>query len=190
MIAHLKGTVLVKTERYLVVQVHDVGYRVFVLPQVVEIAEPGSEIELHTYHHQTENSTELYGFVTLEDMDFFERLLSISGVGPRSALGVLSSAPVRDIQQAIVQNDPTLLIRVSGIGRKTAERIIVELREKLEKTGLVGDTMDQTFVDALEALVQLGYSRPEARKALRQVKDQSLNAQDRLKQALKILGKH
>jgi Holliday junction DNA helicase RuvA len=189
MIAHLKGTVLVKTERYLVVRVHDIGYRVFVLPQTAVAAELGDEIELHTYHHQTENASELYGFATLEDMDFFERLLGISGVGPKSALGVLSTAPVRDIQQAIIQNDPTLLTRVSGIGRKTAERIIVELREKLEKSGLVGDTMDQTFIDALEALVQLGYSRPEARQALRQIKDQALNAQDRLKQALKILGK-
>lgn len=190
MIAHLKGTILIKSEKHLVVEVNDVGYRVFVLPQVSESAKVGQELSLHTYHHITENGSELFGFITSDDMNFFERLLSVSGVGPKSALGVMASAPIRDIQQAIVQNDPTLLTRVSGIGRKTAERIIVELREKIEKTGLVGETIDQTFIDAMEALIQLGYARPEARKALRQIKDPSLTAQDRLKQALKILGKH
>lgn len=178
-----------KREKDVVLDVHGVGYRVFVLPATVEQAAIEKECVLHTHLHQTENASELYGFNSPEELNFFEHLIAISGVGPKSAMGVLSVAPVRDIQQAIVQNDPSLLTRVAGIGRKTAERIIVELKEKLEKLGLAGEPLDNDFADALDALVHLGYARNEARQALGQVAKEHRDPQMRVKEALKILGK-
>ncbi len=189
MIARLSGIVIMKREKDIVLDVHGVGYRVFVLPATIEHATVKQECILQTHLHQTENASEIYGFNSLEELNFFEHLIAISGVGPKSAMGVLSVAPVRDIQQAIIQNDPTLLTRVSGIGRKTAERIIVELKEKLEKLGLSGEPMDNNFADALDALVHLGYARNEARRALGQVAKEHQDPQTRVKEALKILGK-
>lgn len=189
MIVRLTGLVKMKREKDIVLDVHGVGYRIFVLPAAVELASVEKEYTLHTHLHQTESVSELYGFNTFEELAFFEQLITISGVGPKSALGVLTVAPVRDIQQAIVQNDPTLLTRVSGIGRKTAERIVVELKEKLEKLGLAGEPLDSNFVDALDALVHLGYAQSEARQALGQVAKEHRDPQKRVKEALKILGK-
>lgn len=189
MIAQLTGIVKIKREKYIVLDVHGVGYRIYILPAAFEQAVLEQELVLHTHLHQTENISEIYGFNKLDELTFFEHLIAISGVGPKSAMGVLSVAPVRDIQQAIVQNDPSLLTRVSGIGRRTAERIIVELKEKLEKLGLSGEPIDSNFVDALDALVHLGYAQNEARRALGQVAKEHRDPQGRVKEALKILGK-
>ncbi|MDD5567219.1 MAG: Holliday junction branch migration protein RuvA [Patescibacteria group bacterium] len=189
MIAYLKGVVKTKREKDIVLVANGVGYRVHVLPAVIEAAVISKDLELHTHLHQTENASELYGFASLEELGFFEHLIAISGVGPKSAIGILSTAPVRDIQLAIVQNDSSLLTRVSGIGRKTAERIIIELREKLEKLGIVGEAGNEDFADALEALVHLGYTRVEARHALTQIGKEIKDPQARVKAALRILGR-
>lgn len=185
----MRGSVLIKTEKYLIIDTGSLGYRVSCPPSAIELAEKGKDIELFIHHYQTENSSDLYGFREMNELHFFEQLITISGVGPKSAIGILSTAPVEDIQRAIAHGDSSVLTRVSGIGRKTAERVIVELKEKMEQSGVPGEAADESFVDALEALVQLGYSRVEARKALREATGQELSSQERLKEALKVLGK-
>ncbi len=174
--------------KYVVVETDSVGYRVFVPPTITEKIRLNDPIELYTHQYITENSSELYGFATSQELDLFEMLINISGVGPKSAVSILAMAPVDNIIQAILNNDPTILTRVSGIGRKTAERIIVELREPLEKTGLVGKKMDQGYLDALDALVQLGYKQSEARGALNKISVKDKDPQARVKAALKILS--
>ena len=189
MITFLRGSVLIKTEKYLIVDTGSLGYRVSCPPSAIESAEKGKDIELFIHHYQTENSSDLYGFLYMHELDFFEQLIGISGVGPKSAIGILSTAPVEDLQRAIAHGDASVLTRVSGIGKKTADRVIVELKEKMEQAGVPGEIADESFIDALEALVQLGYSRIEARKALREVSGSELSSQERLKEALKVLGK-
>ncbi len=188
MIAYLSGKVKRKTTKYLIIEAGSIGYRVFVSPGVIEEAILNKPIELFTSQYVSESASELYGFKTTEELDLFELLINISGVGPKSALSILSMAPVKDITLAILNDDPAILTKVSGIGRKTAERIIVELKSPLEKTGLSAGEVSQDFIDALEALIQLGYPRAEARRVLNQIKEPNLDSQDRVKTALKILG--
>ncbi|MBU0706929.1 Holliday junction branch migration protein RuvA [Patescibacteria group bacterium] len=188
MIAYLKGTIKLKTDKYIIVEANSVGYRVYAYPDLLESFKNDQTIELYTHQHVSETATELYGFLKTEELNLFEKLITISGVGPKSALSILSLAPVVEIQKAIIHDDPTILTRVSGIGRKTAERIIVELKGVLEKDGLITQVNDQGFLDALEALVQLGYPRPEARRALNKISQDITGTQERVKAALKVLG--
>jgi Holliday junction DNA helicase RuvA len=130
----------------------------------------------------------LYGFPTLPELEFFELLLTVSGVGPKSALGIMSLAEINMIKSAIVSEDPSVFTKVSGIGRKTAERVIVELKEKL-KNEVDAAPVAKEHSDAVDALLALGYSQQEAREALKQVPAAMKNLQDKVKLALKYLNK-
>lgn len=193
MITYLKGKVKHKNKSYLVIDVRDVGYRVFVIPQLSEKIKENQEIELYTSQYVGEDKVELYGFRQVTELEFFEQLIQISGIGPKSALGVLSQASVEDIKRAIIHGDPTLLTKVSGIGKKTAERIILEMKNKIdvsekeEKEFLKGGIKEE--VDALDGLVSLGYSVKEARAALQQVPEEAETVEEKVKVALKLLGK-
>ena len=135
MIAYLKGKIINKGQGFIILGVRDVGYKVHVNPtQYAEISIK-QDLELYTYQHVREDMLGLYGFKGLEDLEMFELLLSISGVGPKSALGVLAIANVADIKDSIAQGDSSLLTKVSGIGKKTAERIVLELRDKVGSVG-------------------------------------------------------
>jgi Holliday junction DNA helicase RuvA len=149
-----------------------------------------AEARLFTYFHVREEAMELYGFLSEEELRFFELLISVSGVGPKSALGILEVAKLEELSAAIKEGRPDLLTRASGIGRKTAERIIVELRSKVQsvKAGLVVEKMEAD-ADLIEALSNLGYRREEARQALSKVDSNVVDVSDRLKAALKILSK-
>ena len=170
--------------------VQGVGFEVFATPAVLSGAKIGQPISLRTYLHMKEDGVELYGFSNDAERTFFKQLITISGVGPKSALGILSAASVDEIKRAVVAGDASLLQKVYGVGRKTAERIVVELKEKLELEVLAG-TGGFTSGDSgiLEALMGLGYSALEAREALRHVPASATEAEDRLKAALKALGK-
>ena len=141
---------------------------------------------IHTYVR--EDQLTLYGFQTLPELEFFELLLTVSGVGPKSALGIMSLASLEMIKSAIVSEDPSVFTKVSGIGRKTAERVIVELKEKLkdEKSSM---PVAKEHSDAMDALVALGYSQQEARDALKAVPANISNLQEKVKIALKALSK-
>ena len=192
MISYLKGTVQEKGTDHIILNVNNVGYFVHVSDSVLTEAKTEEELELRTSQVMSENSISLYGFKSKNELEFFEQLIAISGIGPKSALGILSQAPVAEIKKAIIHGDPSIMTKVSGIGRKTAERIIVELKEKIgfsekEEETLVGKEMKDEEV-AIDGLVGLGYSLYEARNALRAVPKEINGAEDRVKEALKALG--
>lgn len=162
MIAFLTGRLAAKDERTVTLDVHGVGFRLFVLPRTVVELAIGAETELLTYLHVREDILELYGFATLAERRLFEKLLTVSGVGPKMALGVMSAASAPDLEAAIERGDAGILTKVSGVGTKTAERIIVDLRGQFVHPEQPGDDSLSAVIDAL---VGLGYTSREAREA-------------------------
>lgn len=191
MIASITGTIRAKGDRFLVVATGGIGYRVFVTPALVASAVGGVNITLFTYHHVSETANDLYGFLTTREVGFFELLISISNVGPKTALNVMGVASLDELEAAIQHGDATILTKVSGVGRKTAERIVLELKEKVDV--LAESSVSETLKDdaeVLDALVSLGYTRHEARAALRKVPKDVAGVSERVREALKHLGRH
>lgn len=191
MISHLSGTIKYKNIKSITLIVNGVGYEIFVSQPILEKLKIGENKEFFTHLHVREDVMELYGFLTQDEKKFFELLLSVSGIGPKSALSVLSIAKLTEIKKAILRDDPSLLRKVSGIGQKIAERIVVELKNKLEDLPL-GDekiNLSATGSGAFEALQGLGYSAQEVRDALRQVPENIESEDEIIKVALKALGK-
>lgn len=190
MIAHIKGKILDKTSKFLVIEAGGIGYQVFLNTNTLSNSpNTGEEVSLWTYMAVRENSMDLYGFETIDEKNFFELLLEVSGIGPRSALSILSLAPIEILKKAIGSGDISYLTKVSGIGKKTAEKIVVELRDKLASLGHKDEMGSlQGDADVLAALESLGYSPQIARGVLKEI-DQNLNTNDKIKEALKILGK-
>ena len=187
MIGYLEGTVGYKGEKYTIVEVAGVGYRVFVTAETGRKLIFGSPAKVWTHLHQREDAIELYGFLDQSELDLFETLIGVSGVGPRTALSILNMAPVDTLKRAISSGELSYLTKVSGIGRKTAEKIMVELREKFGKVSTEGPQLKEEQ-DVLEALESLGYTARDAREALRRVPDEIKGTSGRVKEALKILG--
>jgi holliday junction DNA helicase RuvA len=153
-----------------------------------------SEVELYLHDHIKEDARDLYGFKSLDELEMFELLLSISGVGPKSALGIMAIANVEELKLAIASGDVAMLNKVSGIGKKTAERIVLELREKIATinfeavaTGTASAVSAQS--DEIDALISLGYSLQQAREALKQVDATVTKSGERVREALKYLAK-
>lgn len=191
MIAYIEGTVLSKTPESLVVLVSGIGYEVFAPGGLVEGTEIGDHVEVHTYQNVREDALDLYGFEDRSQLELFKQLISVSGVGPRTALAMLSAYSVNEIQMAIVGEDAALLSSVSGIGKKTAERMILDLKDSLAvlpdgTTGAAAGSADNAgaSASAVEALVSLGYSHAEAVAALRDV-DSTLPVEEQIKAAFK-----
>ncbi|MDD4271453.1 MAG: Holliday junction branch migration protein RuvA [Patescibacteria group bacterium] len=192
MIAYLKGKIKHKSNSFVILEVNNIGYQVFILPLLYADLNIGQEVEFYTYQQVREDALNLYGFKGVADLQMFELLLSISGIGPRSALGVMSIATVADIKESIGRGDPALLTKVSGIGRKTAERVVLELREKIVKLAVDGDKFSPSQLgssDEIDALMALGYSLSQAREALNGVDAKIKDSGERIRQALKKLGK-
>ncbi len=189
MIGFLKGKIEFIKEGYVVVGVNGVGYKIYLTNFSLGKIAGKKDIELFIHTHVREDILALYGFLTREELDMFELLISVSGVGPRSAVGILSIADPKTIRTAILNEDPAILTKVSGVGKRTAERVIVELKNKVadltvgEKEEVVADS------DALEALASMGYSVTEAREALKGVDKNIKDVGERVKLALKNLGK-
>lgn len=194
MISFLNGKILNKGQSYVIIRVGDIGYKVFINPVFYADLDIGQGIEVYTHQHVREDALDLFGFKSLEELELFELLLSVSGVGPKSALGVLTIAGVEDIKESIARGDSTLLTKVSGIGRRTAERVVLELREKILKMEVYGKQVVRgdgimANADEIDALMALGYSMTQARDALSQVDASIKDSGERIKQALKKLGK-
>ena len=193
MISYLKGTVLTKKNKYLILLVNNIGYQIFINAKTLNSLEENQDISIYIHHHVTENSQELYGFSSLPELELFKNLISISGVGPKSAINVLATSSVEDVIQAILSEDPALLKTVSGIGTKTAERIVVELKSKIGSMykDLTGSDIKVKSKDMeiIEALLGLGYSRSETMNTIKQIPADITEASQRLKAALKLLAK-
>ena len=191
MIASITGTIQAKGNRFLIVENGGLGYQVFVTPAVLSTAKTGDAITLFTYHHVSDLAQDLYGFLSTNDVAFYELLLSISNVGPKTALNVMSVGTIDELKTAIQHGDPTLLTKVSGVGRKTAERIVLELKEKVDEAAdSEGGEALREDAEVLDALVALGYVRSEARQAVRQIPKTIQGVSDRVREALKHLGRH
>jgi len=190
MISKLEGNIVFKGDRFVILDVSGVGYKVNVPLDILRKLSNDSPASFWTYLAVREDALDLYGFFDQAELELFEMLIGISGVGPRSALGVMNVADVDTLKTAIASGDVAYLTKVSGIGRKSAEKIILELRDKMgifeggaEGTGLREES------DAVDALKSLGYSPREAREALKQVPQDVKGASNRIKEALKLLGK-
>ena len=191
MIAHIKGKVAEKFENSIIVDVHGVGYELTVSQIDFDAANLDDEMKFYTYHHIRENSEELFGFSTLAAKKIFEMLISVQGIGPKAAINILSLAPAEEVRNAIANADSAFVSKASGVGKKSAERVIVDLRDKVGipshngATDVVGvKTTVAENDEALDALIALGFPLKEATAALEKV-DTSLSVEDRIREALK-----
>lgn len=198
MIAYLKGVVQQKSPNRLVLDVHDVGYGLEISSQTYEeLPEEGKEISLLIHHHITDNDQRLFGFLTKNEKELFELLITVKGVGPKLGLTILSGMPAQEITGAIVQQDRSALSQITGIGKKTAERMILELKDKMSEmvdatysgsTAVSGNLKEE----AVSALESLGFKKRESEKAVvaaARENDISDNVQELVKKALTQLNR-
>lgn len=195
MIGSIKGKLIFETDKYVIVEAGGVGYKINISPDtLLRIIKSTSSLQdesdkivsLWTHLHVKEDALDLYGFTDIKELEFFEMLISVSGIGPKGALTVLGVASIETLRKAIGSSDTSYLTKISGIGRKTAEKIIIELRDKVGKENEDGSLQNE--LDSLEALKALGYSQNEARDALKKIPGE-MDINKKIKEALKILGR-
>jgi len=192
MIAKIKGIIDFIGNGFIVIDVSGVGYKIYASIETMRVLskKKGDEEVLWTHQAVRENSLDLYGFIEYAELEFFELLITISGIGPKSALGVLSIAPVDTLRRAVSTGDTTYLTKVSGIGKKIAEKIVLELSDKLGSLSIEhkreGATKEES--DTLDALVALGYSQSEAREALKNIDEDIVGTDKKVRAALRTLG--
>lgn len=188
MIGHLSGTIIDTDIDHVVIGTGGVGYKVFITPDTLSQLSGETTASVWVHTAVRENAIDLYGFTEQRELSFFELLLTVSGIGPKSALGVLSAVPVETLRAAISAGEASQLTKVSGIGRKTAEKIVLELRDKVGASSSDASTTLREDAEALEALRSLGYSLSEARDALKKVSPSIETSSARLREALRVLG--
>jgi Holliday junction DNA helicase RuvA len=195
-IASIEGTVTAITSESAVIKVGGIGYRVSCGPGTLAALAVGRPVELHVHHLVREDAQALYGFRTPEELGCFELLTTVSGVGPKVGLAIVSSRPVADLQLAILQGDEAVLTAVSGVGKRLAGRIVLELREKVAAGGAIAagaagpGAVGSSETEVMGALQALGYTPGEAREAARQAVATlaaSASLEDRVKAALQVL---
>ncbi|MDP3645823.1 MAG: Holliday junction branch migration protein RuvA [bacterium] len=188
MIGHIEGVVFAVRPLFAIISAGGIGYKIAGTREALGTLKVGREASLWTYLAVREDALDLYGFKAEEELHFFELLLTVPGIGPRSALATLDIAPVETLRSAITAGNASYLTKVSGVGKKTAEKIVLELRDKVgvsiegSARSLSGDE------EALEAMRALGYSPSEARDALRKVPSEVEGGSARLREALRIVG--
>lgn len=189
MISFLKGKIKEKKDEFIILEVNNVGYQIFLPSSTLKKLKENDQVELYTYLYLGENIVELYGFLSLEEEEFFQSLIDVSGVGPKAAIKILGLASLGKIKQAIVSEDVAFLNSMPGIGKKKAERVILDLKSKIEIKEIPKEKLSLVQRESLEALTKLGYSNQEARKALSEVPEDIKETEEIVKTALKILGK-
>lgn len=194
MIAYLNGTITYKSPTYLVVECNQIGYMVNISLHTYSQVQDKEKHLLHTYYHVTENSHSLYGFADELEKNLFIQLISVSGIGPSTARMALSSLAPQELQKAIVSGDVKMVQSIKGVGPKSAQRIILELRDKVAKTAsteTIASSTGNTFQEeALSALLALGFPRAAAEKAINQAGNSATSpkgVEELIKNALKLL---
>lgn len=191
MISSLEGKIALKSEKYFILEANGVGYKVFCSEKTLsKIPQAGGSVKLYTYLSVKETSWDLFGFLAFEELDLFELLITIPGIGPKTAMNILGVASVEDLQEAIVLGDETILGKVSGIGKKMAQKIVLELKSKVKKLSqgkgeasrVAGD------IEVIDALVSLGYRVHEVREVLHQLPESVKGVENKVKECLKRLG--
>lgn len=185
MIARIAGKVLEKEEKAVIVDVGGVGYRVMVLGRVLHKLKTGESVSFKIHHHVSEEAENLFGFEEKEYLDAFTLLLTVPGVGVKTAMGILEIASPKTLAQAVVEGDMVLLTKVSGVGKKTAQRVLVELREKLKapKHKVLAGKLQQEIMEALESL---GYTTQQAREAVDKLPKTVTRVEDGVKLVLQM----
>ncbi|MDO8521861.1 MAG: Holliday junction branch migration protein RuvA [bacterium] len=189
MIGHIEGTVRALRPTFAIISAGGVGYKIALTKEALAELRPEKTASLWTHLVVREDVLDLYGFRTEEELRIFELLLTVSGIGPKSAMAVLDVASVQTLRSAISQANASYLTEVSGIGKKTAEKIVLELKDKIGASSAESTHALRGDQDAQDAMRALGYSQNEAREALRKVPRDIVNSNDRLREALKIVGK-
>lgn len=198
MFAYINGKIADKANNYVVIDVGGVGYKIFMSTSAIEkLPEIGEMQKVHTYYYVREDLISLYGFLSNEELRMFELLLSVSGIGAKSAIQILSSITPSSFALAVISNDISKIVKIPGVGKKTAERMILELKDKLkteeaiEKTQEVKEAMheDEKELEAISALQVLGYTRREIEKALEKVNTDNLTVEEIIRKGLAVLGK-
>lgn len=189
MIGHLEGTVLKASAGFAILSCGGVGYKVAATKETLARLRSGEQAALWIHLAVREDSLDLYGFLTEEEQRFFALLLMVSGIGPKSALAILDIATVETLRSAISGGNASYLTNVSGIGKKTAEKIILELRDKVGAAEVGSGAVLSGDEEALEAMRSLGYTLQEARDALRKVPAEITKPGERVREALKSIGK-
>jgi holliday junction DNA helicase RuvA len=190
MIASLDGDVAAVSGTDVIIEVGGIGYRVFAGPATLSGLSPGTRVKLHTHHLVREDVQALYGFRSTEELAFFELITTVSGVGPKVGLAIVSSRPVADLQLAILQGDDAVLTAVPGVGKRLAGRIVLELKEKVDAAGSGAVSDGGGEAEVVAALEALGYSSREGREAARIAVanlPSGASLEDRVKEALQAL---
>ncbi len=189
MISHLRGRMLMRGGDFVVIEVTGVGFRVRVPTSTLEkLGMEGDNAELYTHLHVREDDLSLFGFASDDELGLFELLLTVSGIGPKAALGVLSAAPPNTIRAAIAQGNLDVLTGIPGIGKKMAQRLVLELKGRIDLTEVELAEVSPLDQEVIAALVNLGYSAAEAQRAARAVPASEKLVEDRIRAALRYLG--
>jgi Holliday junction DNA helicase RuvA len=201
MFAYIKGTLEEKSSNYVVIDVGGIGYKIFMSDISIQgIGELGSKVKVHTYYYVREDNISLYGFLTNEELKMFELLLSVSGIGAKSAIALLSNITPASFAFAVISNDVSSLKKLPGIGAKTAQRIILELQDKLKSEEKLMENgakeqieieivNNQNVQEAIQALQILGYNRKEIDKAMEKLSNEDLSVEELIKKGLALLAR-
>ncbi len=199
MIAYVKGVLDFKGTDFVVVEAKGIGYKIQTpLPTVEKIGQKGDVVRVYTYLYVREDALNLYGFITQEEKSTFELLISVSGIGPKAALSLLSTVSPSSFALAVITDDTHALMKAQGVGKKTAQRVILELKDKIKKEQLVDASLVEAASEngnesgkeeAISALMVLGYTSFEARRAVSSVFTEDMDMETIIKKALKLLSK-
>lgn len=198
MLAYIKGTLEMKFAGYVVIDVGGIGYKVFMSEtSIEELGSIGDIVKVHTHYHVREDDISIYGFKTNEELKMFELLISVSGIGAKSAINMLSNITPSSFALAVITNDTSKLVKIPGVGAKSAARIVLELKDKLktveakEENTKIKEAIedDNKLIESISALQVLGYNRKEIEKALEKIDKDKLSLEDIIRQGLAILGR-
>ena len=198
MIAFVSGILDLKLNNFVVIDTAGVGYKVFMSEAAIDkLGEVGEKVKIYTHHHVREDDISLYGFLTLEELNMFELLISVSGVGAKSALSILANIEPSAFALAVITNDTSKLVKIPGVGAKSAARIVLELKDKLKNQNLVSSKKEtvkkiianeEELDEAISALQVLGYNRKDIEKVFEQLDISGLKLEDIIKLGLKYLA--
>jgi len=196
MFAYIKGNLVEKSNTYVVVETAGIGYKIYMSGTAINsLQNLGEEVKIYTHYYVREDNISLYGFINNEELKMFELLLQVSGIGAKSAIAMLSQITPSSFALAVISNDVSKLVKIPGIGKKSAERIILELKDKLKDEQVITKTEEVKAVmskseeddEVIEALQVLGYNKKEIEKALEGLDRTNLGIEDTIKQVLKLL---
>lgn len=198
MIVFVSGILEMKLNGYVVINVGGLGYKIFMSEASIDnLGNVGDKVKIYTHQHVREDDISLYGFLTMEELNMFEHLISVSGVGAKSALSILANVEPSSFALAVITNDTSKLVKIPGVGAKTAARIVLELKDKLKNQDVVKNNNDviekkqlneEQLSEAISALQVLGYNRKDVETVFEKIKIEKLTLEDMIKQGLKYLS--